>query len=204
MNTSRAGSNMPCSRIQRRRARATSGRSCSAACRLFFEADPVAGEQPPDRAVAAGDPSLAHCDHDFIQRQIRLLGNQGQQPIRVLFQRRNAPTGRLSRDTSSFLPALQPFHRRTGTDIQAFSRFASRRSRYPKKKPNVPMVRRSWRTNRTPPALQRATNKEESNTRRSLGTLALTLPITMRVGGSFRYQAREPAIIAKSRVHCPE
>ncbi len=35
MNTSRAASNMPCSRIQRRRARATSARSCSAALRLM-------------------------------------------------------------------------------------------------------------------------------------------------------------------------
>jgi hypothetical protein len=34
MNTSLAGSNRPCSRIQRRRARATSARSCSAARRL--------------------------------------------------------------------------------------------------------------------------------------------------------------------------
>src|SRR3984893_3504601 len=34
---SRAGSSMPCSRIQRRRARATSARSCSAACRLFLK-----------------------------------------------------------------------------------------------------------------------------------------------------------------------
>jgi len=38
-NTSRAGSNMPCSPIQRRRARATSARSCGAAHRLFFERD---------------------------------------------------------------------------------------------------------------------------------------------------------------------
>ena len=45
MNTSRAGSNMPCSRIQRRRARATSARFCSAACRLFFEADRVPLEE---------------------------------------------------------------------------------------------------------------------------------------------------------------
>jgi len=60
INTSRAGSNMPCSRIQRRRARATSARSCSAARRLFFEADIVSLEQPPDRTAAAGDPSLAH------------------------------------------------------------------------------------------------------------------------------------------------
>src|SRR3954466_7117824 len=36
MNTSRAGSNMPCSRIHRRRASATSARCCSAACRLFL------------------------------------------------------------------------------------------------------------------------------------------------------------------------
>src|ERR1700726_2721713 len=36
-NTSRAGSSRPCSRIQRRRARATSARCCSAARRLFFK-----------------------------------------------------------------------------------------------------------------------------------------------------------------------
>src|SRR3954453_19043708 len=36
MNTSRAGSNMPCSRIHRRRASATSAPCCSAACRLFL------------------------------------------------------------------------------------------------------------------------------------------------------------------------
>jgi hypothetical protein len=34
MNTSRVGSSMVCSRFQRRRARATSSRSCSAARRL--------------------------------------------------------------------------------------------------------------------------------------------------------------------------
>src|SRR6476646_4695323 len=37
INTSRAGSSMPCSRIQRRRTRATSARFCSAACRLFLK-----------------------------------------------------------------------------------------------------------------------------------------------------------------------
>src|SRR5215831_15691064 len=36
INTSRAGSRKPCSRIQRRRARATSARCRSAACRLFL------------------------------------------------------------------------------------------------------------------------------------------------------------------------
>src|SRR5580693_3169939 len=37
MNTNRAGSNMPCSRIQRRRARATSARFRSAAYRVFLK-----------------------------------------------------------------------------------------------------------------------------------------------------------------------
>ena len=75
-NTSRAGSNMPCSRIQRRRARATSARSCSAARRLFFEADLVALKETPHRAATAGDPSLVHRRDDFIERQVRLPSNQ--------------------------------------------------------------------------------------------------------------------------------
>jgi hypothetical protein len=51
----------------------------------------MANEQPPGCTAAAGDPSLAHRRDDLIQRQIRLLGNQRQQTVRVLFQRRNAP-----------------------------------------------------------------------------------------------------------------
>src|SRR5215470_8600493 len=52
-NTSPAGSNMPCSRIQRLRARASSARSCSAARRLFFESDLVALEEAPHRGATA-------------------------------------------------------------------------------------------------------------------------------------------------------
>src|ERR1700693_5654831 len=104
INTSRAGSNMPCSRIQRRRARATSDRSCSAARRLFFEADIVSLEEPPDRTTAAGDPSLAQRRDNLIQRQIWLLGNQRQQQVRVLLQRRDAASARLGRDASGFVP----------------------------------------------------------------------------------------------------
>ena len=89
-NTSRAGSNMPCSRIQRRRARATSARSCSAARRLFFDADLVALKEAPHRAATTGDPSLVHRGDDFIERQIRLPSNQRKQKRRVRFQRRDA------------------------------------------------------------------------------------------------------------------
>src|SRR5215470_5773662 len=72
-NTRCAGSNMPCSRIQRRRARATSARSCSAARRLFFESDLVALEEAPHRGATARNFVLAHRQNDLIQRQIRLL-----------------------------------------------------------------------------------------------------------------------------------
>src|SRR5207247_1231961 len=58
---------------------------------VFFEADVVPLKKPPNRAAAAGDPSLAHGSHDLIQRQIRLLGNQRQQPSPMFLHRRHAP-----------------------------------------------------------------------------------------------------------------
>src|ERR1700742_2690844 len=88
-NTSRAGSSIPCSRIQRRRARATSARCRSAACRTFFERDVVSLEKPPERAAAGFDPSLAQLCNDLHQSQVRLLGNQSQDLGGELFQRRN-------------------------------------------------------------------------------------------------------------------
>src|ERR1019366_2459480 len=125
-NTSRAGSNMPCSRIQRRRARATSVRSCSAARRLFFEADLVALEEAPDSSATAGYPSPAHLGNDLIQRQIRLRFDQSQQKLRVFLQRRDAPAPRLGRATASLAKAFNPDHRCTGTDIVIFGRLSPR------------------------------------------------------------------------------
>ena len=78
--------------------RATSIRSCSAARRLFFEADIVPLEEAPHRATAARDPSLTHRRDDLIQRQIRVVGNQRQQKVGVRLQRREATTARLGRD----------------------------------------------------------------------------------------------------------
>ena len=58
--------------------------------RRFDEADRVPLEEAPHRAAAAGDPSLAHC----LQRQIRLVGNQHQQKVRVCLQGRDAASAR--------------------------------------------------------------------------------------------------------------
>ena len=131
MNTSRAGSNMNCSRRQRRRARATSGRCCSAACRLFFfDGQIMSRKKPPDGGAAARNSPLAHRGDDLVQRQIRLLGNHSQQPLRVLLQRRSAASGRLCFGASGVAPPLQPFHRRTRAQIEVLSGLPSRRSRF--------------------------------------------------------------------------
>src|ERR1700674_1281634 len=87
INTSRAGSNMPCACIQRRRARTTSARCCSAACKVFFKADVAPIEEPPNRGAAALDSSFLRRRDDLVQRQVWLLGNQTQQEFCVIFQR---------------------------------------------------------------------------------------------------------------------
>src|SRR6201981_1272910 len=106
--TSRAGSNRPCSRIQRRRACATSARSCSAARRLFFERDVVPLEKPPDRRATARDLELTHHPDDLVQRQVGLQFNQCQQKVCVLLQRRRAPTAGLGGTGASLAHTTSP------------------------------------------------------------------------------------------------
>src|SRR5262249_41578863 len=127
-NTSRAGSNMPCSRIQRLRARATSARSCSAARRLFFESDLVTLEEAPHRGATARNFVLAHRQNDLIQRQIRLLLDQTQQKIRMLLQWRDAPAPRLGRAAASLAKALDLDNRCAGADLKLFGYLPPRSS----------------------------------------------------------------------------
>src|SRR4249919_1190137 len=130
INTSRAGSSRPCSRIQHRRARATSARCRSAACRLFFKGDSMAIEKTPERATAGSNPSLAQLCDGLYQSQVRLLGNQIEYLLRKLFQRRNASSTRLRRSALAFVPALQPLYRRTHAHLETFSRLAPRRTTF--------------------------------------------------------------------------
>src|SRR6266513_896823 len=127
INTNRAGLSIPCSLIQRRRPRATSGRSCSAARRLFFDSYIMSLEKSPDGGAAARDSALVHRGDHLVQGQIRLLGYQSQQPIRVLLQRRRTPSARLCPGASSLAPALKPPHRRTGAEPEVFGSLTPRR-----------------------------------------------------------------------------
>src|ERR1700692_3768072 len=129
INTSRAGSSMPCSRVQRRRPRATAARCCSSARRLFFfEGDLVSLEKSRDRAVTGSYPPFTQFRDDLPQRQVRLLAHESQYLLRVLFQRRNASSARFRRTTASLVPALQPSHRRTRGNLEKFGRLPPRSS----------------------------------------------------------------------------
>jgi hypothetical protein len=119
INTSRAGSSIPCSRIQRRRAGATSAPCRSAACRLFFEGDAMPAEKTPKRTAAGSNPPLAPLRNGLHQSQVRVFGNQSQYSRRALLQWRNASSPRLRRSAPALVPALQPSDCRTHADIEA-------------------------------------------------------------------------------------
>src|SRR6185503_5425228 len=87
MKTRRLGSNAGWRRMNTRRASATSGRSCSAACRVFFERQLMGTEKPVYRTQPDGDPARG-CKRtaDLLQGQIGLPGNQLQHPRAVLAQ----------------------------------------------------------------------------------------------------------------------
>jgi hypothetical protein len=98
----------PCSRIQRRRARATSARSRSAACRLFFDSD-----------------ALSQRANHLIQRQIRLLADQSENSLRVLLQRRNTSSARDRLRSPVAAKALHPSDCETNADVKLFGRLSS-------------------------------------------------------------------------------
>src|SRR5262249_19835474 len=123
MNTSRAGSNRPCCRIHRRRARTASARFCSTAYKVFFEADGASIEEAPNRTAAARNSSLFHRRNHFVQRQIRLLHNQTKQKLSMFLQRRGAAATRLCGNAPGPLKTLRPKHHHTRTNPIAFGRF---------------------------------------------------------------------------------
>src|SRR5260370_13402308 len=129
MNTNLAGSRSPCSRIQRRRARATSARCCSAARRLFFNGDVMTSEETPKRRTASTDSFLVHRRNDLIERQVRLISKKVEAQFRVLLKGGDAPSAWLGPGRSVRFPALHPSNRRTRAVLQLFGGLTPRRSR---------------------------------------------------------------------------
>src|SRR6266545_4708738 len=88
MNTSRAGSRAGCSSFQAARASATSGRSCSLACTIFFEADALGSKEPPYRSIPDMLAPLGKLGADLLQRQVGHRGDPLQEPDPLVFQSR--------------------------------------------------------------------------------------------------------------------
>src|SRR5204863_9534573 len=128
INTWRAVSSQPCSRIQRRRARATSARLRSSACRLFFEGDAMASKKSRQRATASWNAPFVQCRSDLIQREVWMLADQGADLLRIPLQRRRAPSARHRFGSPLVAQALHPADCRTGADLKLFGRFTSRSS----------------------------------------------------------------------------
>lgn len=120
MKQRRVESRSPCSRIQRRRARATSARSCSEACKTFFKRDAVTLQKTEQRSTAAGDFPLVHRNHDLVECPVLLLINEGNNLPGVIVQRRAAPPEGLGFVSSLSAPCLMPPDRRADTNSVAF------------------------------------------------------------------------------------
>src|SRR6266581_8988831 len=166
INTRWAGSSKPCSRTQRRRARATSARLRSAACRLFFDGDVVAGEEARKRAPACRDSLLSQRQDHLIQREVRLLTNEGEDPLRVLLQWRRTPSTGHRLGSPVVAEALHPPDRGTNTDIELLGRLPSRRSFFNKTNDSHSQLTRIRSTHW--PILRRI-NALDSHSRRALG-----------------------------------
>src|SRR5450631_1232487 len=87
MNTSFLGSSVFCRRCNALRAAATSGRSCSAARKLFFKGQFQMMQKPGDRRLSDRDLFLPESIFEFGQRDVRLLRYQLPHQILVRRQR---------------------------------------------------------------------------------------------------------------------
>src|SRR6476646_3478249 len=110
MKTRWVESSSPCSRIQRRRARATSSRSCSEACRTFFVCNAATLQKTKQCRAASGYLPLAHCRNDLVQRPVVLLLHQGKNLFLVIVQRRAASPAGFGLKCPSLPPCLMPSH----------------------------------------------------------------------------------------------
>lgn len=128
MNTRRVVSSKPCSRTQRRRARATSARLRSAARRLFFEGNAVASEETGERAAACWNSPLVQRRNDLTQCEVRLLADEGEDAPCMLLQWRSTSATRHWLAGPVGAKVLHPPDRGTDADVVLFGRFTSRPS----------------------------------------------------------------------------
>ena len=142
IKTSREGSSIGWAARQAARAAATSGRSCSLACTIFFEADPLGGKETPHRPVADMDAASGKRRPDLLQGQIGRRRDQRQQPLAFLSQTRAAIASHRPGDKPAFaLPGVNPFDHRAHRNGKQTSRALSRQTALNRANNPLPQVR---------------------------------------------------------------
>jgi hypothetical protein len=113
MKTSRPGSIRAWYVFHCRRRLATSGRSCSLASAVFFEAQSFAMHEGPHRPIADPNATLGQLLLQSPQRQLRLLGDAGVDKVTMGFkQNRLVSTHLCRRDAARLAQAPDPFDHR--------------------------------------------------------------------------------------------
>src|SRR6266481_4205051 len=108
MNTSFLGSSPACILRQALRAAATSARSCSAACRLFFKGEIQMTKEPEDRGLANDHLLLGQSRLKLGQRDVRSRRNPSRDPFLMPFKSIAFISAKLRRtDTSASSPTRQ-------------------------------------------------------------------------------------------------
>ena len=100
--------------------------------------------KPRHRAATASDPSFDHRGNHFIKRPIRLPGNQAQQPLCVLLQRRDAPPAWLCGGASMLTPTPHPVDHCARARVETLRSFTPRRTGVDSFDRSSPQIIRIW------------------------------------------------------------
>src|SRR6266567_5838075 len=124
MNTSLLGSSLFCRLCNALRAAATSGRSCSAARKLFFKGQLQMMQKPGDRRLSDRDLFLRQSIFEFGQRDVRLLSYQLPHQILMRRQREIFVAAEFGRLDAARLPVkLEEADDRTDADAALLRSF---------------------------------------------------------------------------------
>src|SRR5260221_6320935 len=155
MNTSLLGSSLFCRRCNALRAAATSGRSCSAARKLFFKGQLQMMQKPRDRRLSDRDLFLRQSVFEFGQRDVRLLRYQLPHQILVRRQRENFVAAEFGRVDAARLPVkLKEADHRADADPALLRSFRDRGPALDRLDHTPTQIRRIWLRHscRLPPA----------------------------------------------------
>jgi hypothetical protein len=119
MNTRHCGLSAVWRSRQAARAAATSGRSCSAACWVFFSRQAMGQEEAAERRAAGLDTTAGQADAELFDGQIRLGRQQRPHPLGMDIERRAFPSAvSVRRDRATPAPALHQLDHEADADLE--------------------------------------------------------------------------------------